>query len=49
MDISIIHHKKNHQKTHNLSFEIYMQIFKLYDNYYFVTNTFHMIKLFYFC
>ncbi len=40
---------KNHPKTHNLSFEVYMQIFKLYDGYYFVTNTFHMFKFFEFC
>ncbi len=35
--------------THNLSFEIYKKIFKLFDEYYFVTNTFHMFKIFNVC
>ncbi len=30
--------------THNLSFELCMQFFILYDKYYFVTNILHMLK-----
>jgi hypothetical protein len=30
---------------HNLSFEVYIQNFKLYDGYYFVTNIFHIDTL----
>jgi hypothetical protein len=34
---------------HNLNFEIYIQIFKLCDEYYFVTNILHMFKLLIVC
>jgi hypothetical protein len=30
--------------THNLSFEVYLQFFILYDLYFFYTNIFHMVK-----
>jgi len=30
--------------THNLSFEVYLQIFILYDMYFFNTNILHMFK-----
>jgi hypothetical protein len=30
--------------THNFSFEVCMQFFILYDEYYFITNIFHMLK-----
>ncbi len=30
--------------THNLSFEVYLQFFILYDMYFFNTNIFHMFK-----
>ncbi len=30
----------------NPSFETYIQIFKLYDKYYFVKNVFHTFKIF---
>ncbi len=33
MDINIIHHKENCPKTHNPTFEVYMQIFKLFDGF----------------
>jgi hypothetical protein len=51
MYINIIHHKKIHQKISidNLSFEIYIQIFKLCDEYYLVTNILHMLKKFNVC
>jgi hypothetical protein len=35
--------------THNPSFEVYIQIFKLCDGYYFVTNIFHTFKFFNVC
>jgi hypothetical protein len=35
--------------THDFSFEIYMQIFKLCDAYYFVTNIFQRFKIFNVC
>jgi hypothetical protein len=35
MYIHIFQHKKI---THNASFEVYIQIFKFYDKYYFVTS-----------
>jgi len=40
--------KKNSPKNsiHNLSFEVYVQFYKLYDKYYFVTNIFHTFKFF---
>jgi len=46
MYINIIHHKKNSPKNaiHNPSFEVYIQIFKLCNEYYFVTNIFHKLK-----
>jgi hypothetical protein len=31
---------------HHPSFEVYIQFFKLCDEYYFVMNTLHMFKLF---
>ncbi len=34
---------------HNLSFEVYIQIFKLCDMYYFVTNILYMFKIFNVC
>jgi len=48
MFINIIHHKKKTPKNsiHNPSFEIYIQNFKLYDKYYFVTNILHTFKIF---
>ncbi len=39
-----LHFAKN--STNNPSFEVYMQIFKLYDEYYFVTNIFYTFKFF---
>jgi hypothetical protein len=30
--------------THNPSFEVCMQFFKLHDDYYFITNILHMLK-----
>jgi hypothetical protein len=46
MYINIIHHKKNSLKNsiQNPNFEIYIQIFKLYDMYYFVMNVLHTFK-----
>jgi len=46
MYIDIIHHKKNslENSIHNRSFEVYIQIFKPCDKYYFVTNIFHKFK-----
>jgi hypothetical protein len=51
MYINVMHHKKNSPKNfiHNFSFEIYIQNFKLYDEYYFVTNIFHTFKFFNVC
>ncbi len=48
MYINIIHHKKNspNNSIHNLSFEIYIQYFKLCDGHYFVTNILHTFKFF---
>jgi hypothetical protein len=48
MYTNIIHHKKKSPKNsiHNPSFELYIQIFKLYDEYYFLTNIFHTFKIF---
>jgi hypothetical protein len=34
---------------HNPSFEVYIQIFKLCDEYYFVTNILHTFKFFNVC
>ncbi len=51
MYINIIHHKKNSPMSsiHNLRFEVYIQIFKLCDEYYFVTNIFDTFKFFNVC
>jgi hypothetical protein len=48
MYINIIHHKKNalENSNHNLNFEVYIQIFKLCDEYYFINNIIHMFKFF---
>jgi hypothetical protein len=48
MYIDIIHHKKNSPKNsiNNPTFEAYIQIFKLYDEYYLVANILHTIKFF---
>ncbi len=49
--ISIPYIVKNspNNSIHNPSFEVYIQNFKLYDKYYFVTNIFHMFKFFNVC
>jgi len=51
MYINIIHHKKNSPKNsiHNFSFEICIQIFQIYDGYYFVMNILHTFKFFNVC
>ncbi len=49
MYINIIHHNSPKNSIHNLSFEVYIQIFKLYDGYYFVMNIFQTFKFFNVC
>jgi len=52
IDIYIYHtlQKNIHPKIppHKLGFEVHIQFFKLYDEFYFVTNIIHMFKFFIF-